>query len=720
MSSKRPETDSEVFWGKNDPQGPAPRRRGWLFGLGRGKPKAGAGDQKRLPDGGRTSRRQTGYIDYADVTLAKDAPEPDDEPEYILPETAEQTVDPDKVVLPERLMQVALGEKDVTTTLEPVAKDEAPAKDDAPDEGDAKAEDSNADEAGTPTEGEPEAEEHEATGEKDSPVASEAPAEEPAEERHPNLVVRVEASPDAGEGEKDAAVVVAMKPKGSDAKPAKAKAAKQAKPEPEHEPEPEPKAKPEPATESKPEPKAEQESESKPEPEAKPKPEPAAATTPAPATKPTPQPALAQGQHGRHFSDAMAAPGRDYDDTDLAEDEIAQLKARAEAGDRTAMRSLGNRYQAGNGVPKNYDLMREWWERAAQAGNTTAMWDLGYYYLIGKYLDQDVARGVAWFDLAIENGNADAAFQLALCYGTGMFVEKSYDTARKYFTQALRLGREDAQDEIDECDRMLQEGAHADASGGPRGGNIVLSHVSRSFGRKKVLDDINLTIKGGELVAIVGSSGGGKSTLGSIILGTLRPTKGRVIFEGELGFVPQQNLVHQNLRVRQQLEFYARAVKHLPGPKAKERIDWVMRELELTGVSRTLIRKCSGGEKRRVSVACELLSYPDGLLLDEPTSGLDPGDSGNLVAVLHALVHDERMSCLVINHDYENIQLFDKICFLAHGKVCFYGTPDKLFEYFDTRSTREIYTLMDKDPVPFIRRFEEWRRDHPDALGGMC
>ncbi|RRF90505.1 MAG: ATP-binding cassette domain-containing protein [Coriobacteriaceae bacterium] len=727
MGSKRPETDSEVFWGKNDPQGPAPRRRGWLFGLGRGKSKsAGADGQKRLPDGGRANRRQTGYIDYADVTLAKDAPEPDEELEYILPETAEQTVDPDKVVLPERLMQVALGEKDATTKLEPADKDEAPdegevsAKDDALSEGDAEAEgdapaeggDKAEDDASTEDEAEPE--DHEATGEKDSPVASEVPAEEPAEERYPNLVVRVEASPNAGEGEKDAAVVVAMRPKGSDAKSAKGKAAKQAKPETEHEPEPKPKAKPEPAAESKLEPKTEQ------EPEPKAEPEPAAATAPAPATKPAVKPALAQGQRGRHFSDAMAAPGRDYDDTDLAEDEIAQLKARAEAGDRTAMRSLGNRYQAGNGVPKNYDLMREWWERAAQAGNTTAMWDLGYYYLIGKYLDQDVARGVAWFDLAIENGNADAAFQLALCYGTGMFVEKSYDTARKYFTQALRLGREDAQDEIDECDRMLQEGAHADASAGPRGGNIVLSHVSRSFGRKKVLDDINLTIKGGELVAIVGSSGGGKSTLGSIILGTLRPTKGRVIFEGELGFVPQQNLVHQNLRVRQQLEFYARAVKHLPGPKAKERIDWVMRELELTGVSKTLIRKCSGGEKRRVSVACELLSYPDGLLLDEPTSGLDPGDSGNLVAVLHALVHDERMSCLVINHDYENIQLFDKICFLAHGKVCFYGTPDKLFEYFDTRSTREIYTLMDKDPVPFIRRFEEWRRDHPDALGGMC
>lgn len=431
--------------------------------------------------------------------------------------------------------------------------------------------------------------------------------------------------------------------------------------------------------------------------------------------------AVAAGSAGRpSYHDALSAPGRDEDDTELEEGEIAQLKARAAAGDRAAMRSLGNRYQAGNGVPQSYDLMREWWERAAQAGNTTAMWDLGYYYLIGKYLDQDVDRGLAWFNLAIENGNADAAFQLALYYGTGMFVEQDYDLARKLFARALELGREDAREEMAECERALAEGSEQDDAGSVRGGNIVLDHVSRSFGRKVVLDDISLTIKGGELVAIVGSSGGGKSTLGSIILGTLKPTHGRVVFGGRLGFVPQRNLVHENLTVAQQLDFYARAVKHLPRQKARERVDRVVRELGLQKVRRTLIRKCSGGEKRRVSVACELLSFPDGLVLDEPTSGLDPGDSGNLVAVLHSLVHNRRMTALVINHDYENIQLFDKICFLAHGKVCFYGTPDKLFEYFDTRSTREIYTLMDKDPYPFIRRFEEWRRDHPDELGGIC
>lgn len=422
---------------------------------------------------------------------------------------------------------------------------------------------------------------------------------------------------------------------------------------------------------------------------------------------------------GEKKHDGVTAPGRDEDDAPLEEDAIRQLVERARAGDAKAMRSLANRYQAGNGVPRDLDLMREWWERAAQAGSTTAMWDLGYYYVIGMYLDQDIERGLAWFRLAVGNGNADAAFQLGLFYGTGMFVEKNYDEARHWFLEALRLGREDAREEVDECDRLLEEGAHEASSKGPRGGNIVIEHLSRSFGKKRVLDDISLTIKGGELVAIVGSSGGGKSTLGSIILGTLRPSTGTITFAGRLGFVPQQNLVHENLTVSQQLDFYAHAVKRLGRPKVRERKAWVLHELGLDEVADTLIRRCSGGEKRRVSVACELLASPDGLLLDEPTSGLDPGDSGNLISVLHGLVHNNRMTALVINHDYENILLFDKIVFLAHGKVCFYGTPEKLFEYFDTTSTREIYTLMDKDPYPFIRRFEEWRVAHADDVGGI-
>ena len=326
-------------------------------------------------------------------------------------------------------------------------------------------------------------------------------------------------------------------------------------------------------------------------------------------------------------------------------------------------------------------------------------------------------------DEILAKANANATETIQDARDEAQRIIDRANTDRQDVIDAIRKlqdDREDAREEMAECERALAEGSESEDAGSVRGGNIVLDHVSRSFGRKVVLDDITLTMKGGELVAIVGSSGGGKSTLGSIILGTLKPTRGRVVFGGRLGFVPQRNLVHENLTVAQQLDFYARAVKHLPRQKARERVDRVVRELGLQKVRRTLIRKCSGGEKRRVSVACELLSFPDGLVLDEPTSGLDPGDSGNLVAVLHSLVHNRRMTALVINHDYENIQLFDKICFLAHGKVCFYGTPDKLFEYFDTRSTREIYTLMDKDPYPFIRRFEEWRRDHSDELGGIC
>lgn len=264
-------------------------------------------------------------------------------------------------------------------------------------------------------------------------------------------------------------------------------------------------------------------------------------------------------------------------------------------------------------------------------------------------------------------------------------------------------------------DRTSQAGAHAPQAAP----HIVLSHVSQKFGSKTVLDDISLTIQGGELVAVVGGSGSGKSTLIDIMRGQLKPSKGSVEFDGTYGLVPQQNLVHENLTVQQQLEFYAAAVKKLPRDRQSAEIERVLDELDLAHAKNSLVRTCSGGEKRRVSVACELLARPASLLLDEPTSGLDPGDSGDLIDVLHGLVLNNNMTILVVNHDYENIRLFDKVVFLGKGKICFYGTPEALFGYFDTPSSRDIYRLMRTNPDPFIRRFEDWRASNPQAEGGI-
>lgn len=403
--------------------------------------------------------------------------------------------------------------------------------------------------------------------------------------------------------------------------------------------------------------------------------------------------------------------------------ELASLAESAEKGNAAAARELGQRYKNGNGVDVDLTLAEHWWEKAAEAGDATSMWDLGYFHLIGKYLDRDPDKAIKWFERAAAAGSDEAAFELGLAYENGQFVPQDYDAAEVWLKKAAELGHPSAQSELvllgQRRAHVARVVAHREAHAESSSPSIVLDHVTKKFGDHTVINDITLTIKGGELVAIVGSSGGGKSTLVNMIRGVLAPTSGTIGFEGTAGFVPQQNLVHESLTVSEQLSYYATSVKRLPKADRPARISQVLEDLDLGHVAHTLVGKCSGGEKRRVSVACELLARPDSLLLDEPTSGLDPGDSGSLIEVLHGLVQTNDMTILVINHDYENIEIFDKIVFLAKGRICFYGTPHSLFDYFDTASSRTIYDLMRTNPDPFIRRFDEWRANNPTAEGGI-
>ena len=426
---------------------------------------------------------------------------------------------------------------------------------------------------------------------------------------------------------------------------------------------------------------------------------------------------------------AAKTPAASVSEAELASEDVKALRDAADAGDFEAMRGLGLRYKYGYGIGQDYSKMEEWWSKAAEGGDSTSAWDLGYYHLIGKYLDKDKDKALKWFQLAADEGNADAALEIGLAYENGQFLDQDFDAASRWLSLASKLGNEKARKELGPLDKKRARArklAERDArssriqpSGQTVTGDIILSDIVMNFGKKHVLNDITLTIQGKELVAVVGGSGGGKSTLLNIIRGELKPTSGSVEMHGTCGFVPQANLVHENLKVQEQLAFYASAVKKLPRDQRAAAIDSVINDLDLDRSRNNLISDCSGGEKRRVSVACELLSRPNTLFLDEPTSGLDPGDSGDLIDVLHGLVLNNGMSVLVINHDYENIELFDKIVFLAKGQICFYGTPSALFDYFDTTSAREIYDLMRANPDPFIRRFNEWRVSNPTVSGGI-
>ena len=190
-----------------------------------------------------------------------------------------------------------------------------------------------------------------------------------------------------------------------------------------------------------------------------------------------------------------------------------------------------------------------------------------------------------------------------------------------------------------------------------RGGKYVVDNG------KQLLDDISLTARPGTLTAVIGGSGAGKSTLARLIAGYARPTSGSVSFEGHdihaeyaslrsrIGMVPQDDVVHRQLTVHQALG-YAAELRLPPDTSKADRakvVAQVRDELDLTKHADTRVDKLSGGQRKRASVALELLTGPSLLILDEPTSGLDPALDHQVMTMLRQLADAGRV-VVVVTH----------------------------------------------------------------------
>lgn len=222
---------------------------------------------------------------------------------------------------------------------------------------------------------------------------------------------------------------------------------------------------------------------------------------------------------------------------------------------------------------------------------------------------------------------------------------------------------------------------------------------------RNLLERVSFQVQPGEFVALVGTSGAGKSTLMSLLLGQNSPTQGQVLINGQsafhhqelfrhlMGFVPQDDIVHRVLPVQAALEYAARL--RLPGDTTQEernrRVEIALATMELTHRRDVPIAKLSGGERKRVSMAAELLTEPSLLFLDEPTSGLDPGMEKKTMQLLAGLCRQGR-TVVLITHATQNIVLCDKVALLAPGgRLVYYGPPGEALEFFDVPDFAEIY-----------------------------
>src|SRR5579885_2467878 len=246
-----------------------------------------------------------------------------------------------------------------------------------------------------------------------------------------------------------------------------------------------------------------------------------------------------------------------------------------------------------------------------------------------------------------------------------------------------------------------------DESGGVR---IDALHLVKEGNNSVILlDDISIAIPPRKFVALVGGSGAGKSTLMDALNG-LRPAhKGLVLYNGrdyyknlaafstQLGYVPQDDIIHRDLTVERAL--YYTAKMRLPDDFTEEqiqqRITEVLEDVEMKHRRGLLVSKLSGGQRKRVSIALELLANPSVFFLDEPTSGLDPGLDRKMMYLLRNLA-DKGHTIILVTHATNNINTCDYICFLAQGgRLAYYGPPNDAKAYFGKTDFAEIYSALE-------------------------
>ena len=249
----------------------------------------------------------------------------------------------------------------------------------------------------------------------------------------------------------------------------------------------------------------------------------------------------------------------------------------------------------------------------------------------------------------------------------------------------------------------------------------IVKRVGKGRKQLTICNDVTLSIKPGELVAIIGGSGAGKTTLMNAISGYSKPTSGQVLINGEelydtydslkniIGYVPQQDIVYDNLTLRSMLTYAAklRLPDDTTANERAQRVERVIKMVELEGKEDTMIRRLSGGQKKRASIAVELLSDPKLFFLDEPASGLDPGTERNLMNTLKKMTSDGK-TIILVTHSTLNLQNCDKIVFMGKGgNLCYFGNMKEAERFFEVDNLVDVYNMITDNAEYWRRKYDQ-------------
>ncbi|MCX4861445.1 FHA domain-containing protein [Streptomyces canus] len=228
-------------------------------------------------------------------------------------------------------------------------------------------------------------------------------------------------------------------------------------------------------------------------------------------------------------------------------------------------------------------------------------------------------------------------------------------------------------------------------------------------GGKQILKDVSFGVPEKSLIAVIGPSGSGKSTLLKALTGYRPANQGDVLYDNRnlykqfaelrqrIGLVPQDDILHKELTVKKALKYAAklRFPADTTGAERESRIDEVLRELKLDIHKEKKVTSLSGGQRKRVSVALELLTKPSLIFLDEPTSGLDPGMDRDVMQLLRGLADDGR-TVLVVTHSVAELALCDKLLVMAPGgAVAYFGPPEEALNFFGYDTWADVFSAFE-------------------------
>ena len=253
-----------------------------------------------------------------------------------------------------------------------------------------------------------------------------------------------------------------------------------------------------------------------------------------------------------------------------------------------------------------------------------------------------------------------------------------------------------------------------------------------------ILNNVDLVLEPGQLVAFIGGSGAGKSTLMKSLLGIAPISSGNVylngdnirknwpVYRSQVGYVPQDDIIHRNLTVEEVLRC-ACQLRLPPDTNVGQIITNTLEQVKLSHVRNILVLKLSGGQRKRVSIAVELLADPKLFFLDEPTSGLDPGLDKEMMLLLREQANRGRTIALV-THATDNIDICDRIAFMGlGGNLCYYGPPQEALPFFQRYAGHfeaekfddfaDIYIELNKgkNKTAIAERVSYWSQRYADS-----